>query len=177
MKLDTVTVGRVYVDVNVFYMYLRPDPEHLSSLRVFLERVTNGDITAYTSVLTMDELFYRFLLARIKDTYERNPLDVLREDAEEAIERCSSEIEVALRKLVRLPHLELAPVLKDDFPRMLDNINNFALLPRDALHIAVMQRLGVDEIATDDADFDRVTGLQRHWLFNAPDSASDQEAA
>jgi hypothetical protein len=53
---------------------------------------------------------------------------------------------------------------------MLENINAFALLPRDALHVAVMQRLGVDEIATDDADFDRVTGLQRHWVFNAPES-------
>jgi hypothetical protein len=170
MKLDAVTSGRIYVDVNVFYMYLRPDPEHLSSLRIFLERVASGDITAYTSVLTMDELFYRLLLARVKEIYDRNPLDVLRENAEETIERCSPEIESALRKLVRLPHLELASVLNSDFPRMLENINAFALLPRDALHVAVMQRLGVDEIATDDADFDRVTGLQRHWVFNAPES-------
>jgi len=172
MKLDAVTSDQIYVDVNVFYMYLRPDPEHLSSLRIFLERVASGDIIAYTSILTMDELFYRLLLARIKDTYGRNPLDVLREDAERVIKRSSPEIEAALRKFVRLPHLELMPVIKGDFPRMLDNIDAFALLPRDALHVAVMQRLEIDEIATDDADFDRVTWLQRHWLFNAPASPS-----
>jgi len=31
-----------------------------------------------------------------------------------------------------------------------------------------MQRLGLSEIATDDADFDRVPWLRRHWVFNAP---------
>jgi hypothetical protein len=132
--------------------------------------MAHGDVTVYTSILTMDELFYRLLLARVKEIYERNPLDVLREEAEGAIKRCSPDIETALRKLIRLPHLELASVLESDFPRMLENIDAFALLPRDALHVAVMQRLGVNEIATDDADFDRVTGLQRHWVFNAPES-------
>ena len=170
MKLDEVVGGRVYVDVNVFYMYLRSDPEHISSIRAFLERIACGDITAYASVLTMDELFYRLLLARVKDTYEHNPLDVLRENTEEAVERCSPEIEAALRKLVRLPHLELASVLEGDFSRMLETISAFGLLPRDALHVTVMLRLGVDEIATDDADFDQVTWIRRHWVFNAPAS-------
>jgi hypothetical protein len=130
--------------------------------------MVRGDIGAYTSILTMDELFYRLLLARIKDVYKRNPLDVLREDTSGAIAKCGAEIEAALRRLVRLPHLQLTAVLEDDFPQMLINITAFGLLPRDALHVAVMQRLGLNEIATDDADFDRVPWLRRHWVFNAP---------
>jgi predicted nucleic acid-binding protein len=50
-------------------------------------------------------------------------------------------------------------------------MSTIGLLPRDALHVAVMQRLGLSEIATDDADFDRVTWLQHHWVFNAPTPA------
>jgi len=168
MRLDEIARGKVYVDVNVFYMYLRPDPAYLPIIRGFLGRIVQGDIEAYTSILTMDELFYRLLLARIKDVYQRDPLQVLREDASGAIAGCGSEIGVALRRLVRLPHLHLAAVTEDDFPQMLGNITAFGLLPRDALHIAVMQRLGLNEIATDDADFDRVHWLQRHWVFNAP---------
>jgi predicted nucleic acid-binding protein len=38
MKLDKIVAGQVYVDANVFYMYLRPDPDHFSALRTFLER-------------------------------------------------------------------------------------------------------------------------------------------
>lgn len=170
MRLDEVVRGKVYVDANVFYMYLRPDPVYLPMIRRFLGRMVQGDIEAYTSVLTMDELFYRLLLARVKDVYKRNPLNVLREDTSGAIARCGAEIEVALRRLVRLPHLQLTAVLEDDLPQMLASITAFGLLPRDASHVAVMERLGLSEIATDDADFDRVPWLRRHWVFNEPAS-------
>jgi predicted nucleic acid-binding protein len=46
MKLDEVVRGKVYVDVNAFYLYLRPDPMHLSTIRAFLERMVWGDIGA-----------------------------------------------------------------------------------------------------------------------------------
>jgi len=35
MRLDEVVKGKVYVDVNVFYMYLRPDPVYLPMIRRF----------------------------------------------------------------------------------------------------------------------------------------------
>lgn len=177
MKLDQVTSGRIYVDVNVFYMYLRSDPEHVGSTRSLLQRMVRGELAVYTAVLTMDELFYRLLLASVKDAYERSPLDVVRENPQEAIKACSPRIDTALRKLVRLPHLTLASVLEADFPRMLENITAYGLLPRDAFHLTVMQRLEVNEIATDDPDFDRVPGLERHWVFNAPASLSDPREA
>jgi len=172
MKVDQVSSGRIYVDVNVFYMYLRSDPDHVGSIRSLLDHMARGEVAVYTAVLTMDELFYRLLLASVKDAYQRSPLDVVRENPEEAIQACSPRIDAALRKLVRLPHLTLASVLEADFPRMLGNISAYGLLPRDALHLAVMQRLEVDEIATDDVDFDRVPGLERHWVFNPPASLS-----
>jgi predicted nucleic acid-binding protein len=170
MRLDEVVRGKVYVDANVFYMYLRPDPVHLPMIRRFLGRMVQGDIEAHTSILTMDELFYRLLLARVKDVYKCNPLNVLREDTSGAIAKCGGKIEVALRRLVQLPHLRLTAVLEDDFPQMLVNITTFGLLPRDALHVAVAERQGLNEIATDDADFDRVPWLRRHWVFNEPAS-------
>lgn len=171
MKLEDVVTGRLYIDVNVFYMVLRSDPEHLEALRSFFQRVVKGDIAAYTSVLTMDELFYRLLLGRIKDAFEGNPLDVLRERGEDAVRTYAPEIETALRKLVRLPHLELAAVLPGDVPVMLQSIGALGLLPRDALHVAVMRRLDLYQIATDDRDFDGVPGTTRHWLINEPESS------
>ena len=57
MNLAEVVRGKVYVDVNVFYMYLRPDPVYLPTIRAFLGRMAQGEIKVYTSVLAMDELF------------------------------------------------------------------------------------------------------------------------
>jgi predicted nucleic acid-binding protein len=58
-----------------------------------------------------------------------------------------------------------------DVLHMLDSVVEFALLPRDALHVVIMRRLGITEVASDDADFDRVPGLNRHWIINPPDKA------
>ena len=67
MKLDEVRRGSVYVDTNILYMYLRVDPAHLSAIKVFLSRSIRGEIEAFVSIPVLDELFYRLLLARVKE--------------------------------------------------------------------------------------------------------------
>ncbi|HOU11932.1 MAG TPA: type II toxin-antitoxin system VapC family toxin [Anaerolineae bacterium] len=169
MKLDEVARGHVYVDTNVLYMYLRADPVHLPTIERFLQRVVRGDIAAYVSLLTLDELYYRLLLALIKEHTGRNPLDVLRDDLPGTVARYSDGISSALRKLMGLPHFTLVGLEPRDFERMLENIVRFSLLPRDALHITVLQRLGMTAIASDDADFDCVVGIERLWVVNPPE--------
>jgi hypothetical protein len=85
MKLDELASGAVYVDTNVWYMYLRTDPAHQQTLTTFLGRVVRGAIEAFVGILVLDELFYRLLLARVKDATGRNPLEVLRTDLPGAI--------------------------------------------------------------------------------------------
>lgn len=168
MKLDELSSGTVYVDTNVLYMYLRVDPVHLPTIRAFLGRVVRGVITAFVSVPVLDAWFYRLLLARVKDATGRNPLDVLREDLLGAIAAHSNGIAMALRQFMALPYLALAGVETRDFNAMLNNIEAFSLLPRDALHVAIIRRLGLTAVASDDTDFDRVDGLERHWVMNPP---------
>ena len=169
MKLDEVLGGSVYIDANVLYMYLRADPFHLPTIRTFLERVVDGEVEAFIGILALDELYYRLLLSRVKETAGRNPLDVLRHELAGAIAAHGNTIEKAIRDLVRLPHMNLIGVETTDLDRMLDNIRAFSLLPRDALHTAIIQRLNLTVIASDDTDFDRVQGLERHWIINPPE--------
>jgi len=168
MKLDDVSHGSVYIDTNILYMYLRIDPAHLSTIKAFLSRIVRGEVNAIVSIPVLDELFYRLLLARVKETTDRNPLDVLRENQAEAIAALNDMIDGSLRKLILLPHINLVGVETTDFDRMLENIKTFSLLPRDALHVAIVQRLGLNGIASDDIDFDRVKGVERHWVINPP---------
>lgn len=168
MRLDEVSTGPIYVDTNVLYMYLRADPDYLVTVKAFFRRVIDGKLDAFVSVPVLDELYYRLLLARIRDTAEGNPLDLLRNDVVSATEAHSYAIETAMRKLVTLPHLRVVGLEPRDADRMLENIRMCSLLPRDALHVAVVQRLGLRSIASDDRDFDRVEGMDRHWIFNTP---------
>jgi len=168
MKLAEVSRGVVYIDTNVLYMYLRADPLHLAAIELFLKRVVRGEITACVSLFVVDELYYRLLLALVKEHTGRNPLDVLREDLPGTIVEHGDRITSALRKLLGLPNLTLVDVTAADLDRMLENITRFGLLPRDAAHVALMQRLGITGVASDDMDFDRVAGIERHWVINAP---------
>jgi len=171
MKLDELASGAVYVDTNVWYMYLRTDPVHQQTLTTFFGRVVRGAIEAFVGILVLDELFYRLLLARVKDATGRNPLEVLRADLPGAIAAHGNAIDTALRKLMVLPHVHLISVETADFHGMLDSIMAYGLLPRDALHVTVMQRVGLTAVASDDTDFDRITTLTRHWVINPPANA------
>jgi predicted nucleic acid-binding protein len=173
MRLDEGSRGPIYVDTNVLYMYLRADIVYTPIIKAFLERVVCGELEAYVCILTLDELFYRLLLAKVKEATGRNPLDVLREDLPGAIAAHSGPIEAAMRKLMALPHVHLTAVEASAFVSMLENIRAYSLLPRDALHVAVMEHLGLTAIASDDTDFDRVGGVERHWVFNPPTPVSD----
>jgi len=133
--------------------------------------VVRGAIEAFVGILVLDELFYRLLLARVKDTTGRNPLEVLRADLPGAIAAHGNAIDTALRKLMALPHVHPISVETADFHGMLDSIMAYGLLPRDALHVTVMQRVGLTAIASDDTDFDRVATLTRHWVINPPAKA------
>ena len=168
MRLDKISAGRIYVDTNVLYMYLRTDPEHLDTVKSFFRQVIAGELDAFVGVPVLDELYYRLLLARIRDTTEGNPLDALRNDAVSAIEAHSYYIETAIRKLTAFPHLGIVGLESGDADKMLENIRAYSLLPRDALHITVVQRLGLRMVASDDRDFDRVEGIERHWVYYTP---------
>ena len=53
----------------------------------------------------------------------------------------------------------VTPVTGDDVLSMAANIEAYGLLPRDAIHVAVAQRLGIEAIVSDDDAFDRVPGI------------------
>lgn len=166
MRLDEVSTGSIYVDTNVLYMYLRADPSHLETIKAFFTQVVDGRLDVFVSVVALDELYYRLLLGRIKDTASGNPLDVLRDDLAGAIDQHGNLISTAIRKLVSIPHFNLVGIEAEDSEKMLENIQAYSLLPRDALHLAIIQRLGIRMIASDDRDFDRVESINRHWVIN-----------
>ncbi|MEX2392974.1 MAG: type II toxin-antitoxin system VapC family toxin [Actinomycetota bacterium] len=57
---------------------------------------------------------------------------------------------------------DVLPIDLDDVERAKDVLlGRWKLTARDALHVAVMQRHGISEILTFDADFDLVPGVRR----------------
>jgi predicted nucleic acid-binding protein len=156
--LDTFAGSIIYLDTMIPYALLRGiDP----SVQAFFHRIEQGMILAYTSVLTFDELAYRLLLALIRDRYGSPALDHLRENECERITELAPPVATQLRELRQFPNLVVLDVLVSDVDTMVTALPQYGLRPRDALHFAVMQRLGCLDLASNDAHFDRLPGIRR----------------
>lgn len=68
--LTTFAGDVLYLDTMIPYALLRGlEP----AARILFTRIETGELHAYTSVLTFDELTYRLLLALIRERYGGSP--------------------------------------------------------------------------------------------------------
>lgn len=130
----------VFIDANIpMYGAGREHPHREPSLR-FLQGVRQGEIEACTSTEVLQEILYRY--------WALQRIDVAREVYDLFLSICPIVLDVTLT----------------DTNRAVDLMENHDLSPRDAMHAAVMLNRGIEWIATFDADFERVPGIQRFAL-------------
>ncbi len=159
--LSEFTGAALYLDTMIPYALLRGIDPAAQSL---FERIQSGELSAYTSVLTCDELAYRMLLALIGDHYGGSPLDKLRDQEASMIAEFYPRIAPQLARLRTFPHLRWIDLTTSDLDAMDESILRYNIRPRDALHLAAMRACGCFDLASRDADFDRVPNIRRWTL-------------
>jgi uncharacterized protein len=153
---------QLYLDTMVFYALLR-NIDKKPTEAVF-RRIERGDWQAYTSVLTFDELAYRLLLALVKENHVGNPLEHMRHRETEMIATHYPEIAIQITRIQQLNNLLVLDITDDDVHQMNRLILQYNLRPRDALHLAAMQKVSCTNILSQDSDFDKVATVQRFTL-------------
>lgn len=149
----------IYVDTMLPYMLLRGAD---NSVAQFWERIEQGELNAYTSALTFDELAYRLLLAFVKDKYDGSPLDRLRSEEMKIIAEFAPQVTDLLQSMRTFPNLTVLDVYSADINVMCQTMSAYQLRPRDAVHFAAMERIGCFDIASNDPHFDRVSRIRRY---------------
>ncbi|MCW5881748.1 MAG: type II toxin-antitoxin system VapC family toxin [Anaerolineae bacterium] len=152
---------RFYLDTMIPYALLRGTNVTAQTL---FRSIEAGALTAYTSILTFDELVYRLVLALIRDNLPGSPLDHLRQDERTRLARFGPAVSTQLRRLASFPNLHLVPVWVEDVGAMMDAMDQYQLRPRDSLHLAAMQRVGCFSLLSHDAHFDAVRHIRRYTL-------------
>lgn len=163
MTFDDLAIGQsVFLDANTFVYHFAPDPALGPACRGLLRRVENGEFQGFTSTHILSEAAHRLMtieasakfgwpFAGIVYRLQSHPAEVQQlTSPKTAVDRILNS---------RIQVLTVAPSLLSAATTVSQQTG---LLTNDALLVAVMQANGLSDLASNDADFDRVTGLSRY---------------
>jgi predicted nucleic acid-binding protein len=146
----------IYLDTNVLVGLVDANSIYHPACADFFQRAVDPahPIQLFTATLTLDEVIFVLLQEMVaRDPYHitRNRSQHLR-DHPDVVRTLMGQIDPLAAALCDLVTLE--PVTATDIHQMRQEMQANGTLPRDAIHLAVMQRLGLTAIASDDEGFD-----------------------
>jgi predicted nucleic acid-binding protein len=156
MNLEDIPNGsRIFVDANIILYAL---DQKSPSCRRFLARCEAGAIDGIISTITIAEVAHRRMVeeARANGLAGSNPARALarRPDLVRQLRVYAEDVRDLLAG-----DLTIETVQTEDFEAALELQRKHGLLTNDSLNLAVAKRLGVQGIATADANFDAIQGL------------------
>jgi predicted nucleic acid-binding protein len=157
-KLSSFREEPIFVDTNIF-VYHATESKYTESATVFLEKVENNEIEAYTSPSVIDEAAYILIINKGLGILDSKSPRKVREKIEkdrDFAKKCYSVLEDLIGYVKSLDNLKILEITGDDAFRIYDYGIAYLLHPKDSLHLAVMKRYRIFNIATNDSDFERV---------------------
>lgn len=136
---------KIFVDASlIIYLNVRlPDEEAEIIDSFWLDLVSNN--TLYTNVLVLDEAIY----------VSKKKYDVEYDDTIELIDKAI------------IPYVNILPIRIDEYVKAKEIMRKYKLKPSDAIHVATIINNGLQAIATEDRDFDKL-GIKRIWISMKP---------
>lgn len=128
-----------YIDSNIFIFAYSDDKDNGVSSRKLLEMLVNNKISAYTSVLTFDEVFYK--IKQLKDR-------------EMAL--------IVAQSILNLRNLRFVAVNLDILNWSYSLLKNYTSLnPRDSIHLACALSCNIKNFISNDHDFNAIKEVKR----------------
>jgi len=149
----------IFVDTIIFDLHYRGKSAECDR---FLKRIAAGEVTAYVNTQVLSDLIHKLMLA---DAYNQGM--ITSRGAEKLRQAFNGDKTLAAKLVHSHEHfkntlgmgLQIRLVSKGVLLESRIHRQNEALLTGDSLHLETMRRLGVLDIATEDNDFSKVTGI------------------
>jgi predicted nucleic acid-binding protein len=162
MKLDDVPAGEsIFLDANLLVYHFAAHPVFGPPSTDLVGRVQNNEVPAFTSTHVLSEAAHHLMTFEASQQFgwTSKVVDRLKQDPTR-IQQLSS-----FRKAIEgVPQfgIQVLTIPVNLVATAAALSIQYGLLTNDALVIAVMQANGLTNIASSDADFDRVAGLTRY---------------
>lgn len=151
----------VFIDANIFLYEILDHWRYGRSCRTFLENVNEGKYSGLISVLICNEVFHRVVIGEVVEKYEINPksaVGFLKNNWE--IMKELNKAQDAIANIKQIDNLRIVEINRDVFDLALNYSTSYGLLSNDAIHLAVLKKSGITNIATNDKDFKRIEWLK-----------------
>lgn len=152
----------VFLDANCLVYAATADPLYGAACQRLLEQIEHQKFQGNTSAHVLGELSHRLMTIEVALTLGRPMAGIA-----SWLRRHPMEVQRLTRHRRALDDLQAIPItiLSVTGPlvsRAADFSRQFGLLTSDALIVAAMRDHGLSHLASNDADFDRVTGITRY---------------
>jgi len=149
---------RVYIESNILIYNALAHPEYGDSCRRFLERGLRKEFEILTSGLTIDEIAFIAFKTKVEEEHPRENVVRFLKNNPDVVKSLSAEVNMIIDNVLTIA--TIVDVTKLDIGYMQRFMEEFGLLPRDAIHLAVTHNLGISSFASNDSDFERVDWLK-----------------
>ena len=160
-SLDKLLIdSKIFVDANIFLYAILGNPVLKPRCQKFLVKIENGQYRAMTSSLVLNEVLHKLMLTETVRTYglnsERDALKLIKEKPE-----LISNMSLVWKNYSELKKYPIIIFGVDE--KALDMAvllsRKYGVLISDAVHAAIMKLNTIDNIATNDGDFERIEGI------------------
>jgi predicted nucleic acid-binding protein len=160
--LDLVAGDAVFLDANTFVYHFAPDPRWGGSCGQLLQRIQNQEIAGHTSAAILSETAHRLMTieARARHGWTAGKL-LQRLKKNPQVVRALTSGEAAVASIIA-SRVHIHPVDSALVAAAAAVSRQTGLLSNDALLVALMQAHGLNKLASNDADLDRVPGVTRY---------------
>jgi len=152
--------SKIFVDANIFLYAILGHPALKPRCQKFLVNIENGLYRAITSSLVFNEVMHKLMLAEAIRTYglssEREALKLIKEKPE-----LISNMSLVWKNYSELKKYPITIFSIDEEALNMAVLlsRKYGLLISDAVHAAIMKINTVENIATNDSDFERIEDI------------------
>ena len=148
-----------FVDANILCYHIVQTPPLSDVCTQFIKRIERGAVSASTSATVVAEAIHKVMLAEAIQQYKLDHRGLAHrlQRQRELIAGLSAHRQVPA--LIRALSLHVEPVTLDILERAATISTDYRLLTNDAVTIAIMEKLGLSHLATNDDNFDSAPSL------------------
>jgi predicted nucleic acid-binding protein len=151
----------VFLDANVFIYSYAADPKYGDPCTELRERIELKDLQGFLSAALFGEIAHRLMTLEACRTFGWSYAGIVRQLRRHPAEvQKLQEFRKALDEIVAIG-INILPVSAQDILLAGDVSLQHGLLSGDALIVAMMRANSLTNLASNDADFDRVPGITR----------------